>query len=370
MNFVSETAKYERWLGKHLTLWQPDLEVKHQLMARDRFVFMRGTFYRWAQLWPQICPTLNKAPRTLAVGDLHVENFGTWRDADGRLIWGINDFDEAWTLPYAFDLVRLAASALLTETLTADASECCEAILDGYAEGLRTPRPFVLEEDHPALREMATKRLKEPGKFWRKLTSGAEFTGKIPKPVLRGLERTLPERRLHCRYLHRTAGVGSLGRTRIAAIAEWRGGLVAREAKSLAPSACLWVAGRKDGRIRYADILRQATRCPDPFLRPAGGWIFRRLAPSSSRLALSELPEVRDEQRLLRAMGWETANIHTAGNAEIAKDLKKRRGEWLRKAAVAMLEATTEDWREWRAAHPTGPASPGPYSDGPAGGSS
>jgi len=31
----------------------------------------------------------------LAVGDLHVENFGTWRDAEGRLIWGVNDFDES-----------------------------------------------------------------------------------------------------------------------------------------------------------------------------------------------------------------------------------------------------------------------------------
>jgi uncharacterized protein (DUF2252 family) len=26
-----------------------------------------------------------------------VENFGAWRDVEGRLIWGINDFDEAWT---------------------------------------------------------------------------------------------------------------------------------------------------------------------------------------------------------------------------------------------------------------------------------
>ena len=47
----------------------------------------------------------------LGVGDLHVENFGTWRDAEGRLIWGINDFDEACPMPYTIDLVRLAASA-------------------------------------------------------------------------------------------------------------------------------------------------------------------------------------------------------------------------------------------------------------------
>ena len=44
------------------------------------------------------------------VGDLHVENFGTWRDVEGRLVWGVNDFDEAYALPYTNDLVRLVAS--------------------------------------------------------------------------------------------------------------------------------------------------------------------------------------------------------------------------------------------------------------------
>ena len=56
-------------------------------------------------------PNLDHAPQVLGVGDLHVENFGTWRDAESRLVWGINDFDEACCLPYTHDLVRLAASA-------------------------------------------------------------------------------------------------------------------------------------------------------------------------------------------------------------------------------------------------------------------
>jgi uncharacterized protein (DUF2252 family) len=50
------------------------------------------------QAWPEVCPDLAKAPKVLAVGDLHVENFGTWRDVEGRLVWGINDFDEAAAL--------------------------------------------------------------------------------------------------------------------------------------------------------------------------------------------------------------------------------------------------------------------------------
>ena len=56
---------------------------------------------------------LDRVPQILSVGDLHVENFGTWRDSDGRLIWGINDFDEAAVYPYTMDLVRLATSAVL-----------------------------------------------------------------------------------------------------------------------------------------------------------------------------------------------------------------------------------------------------------------
>src|SRR5258708_19481475 len=83
------------------------------MMADAVFPFMRSTFYRWAQLWPMVCPDLAKGPQVLAVGDLHVENFGTWRDVEGRLIWGVNDFDETHPLAYANDLVRLAVSAHL-----------------------------------------------------------------------------------------------------------------------------------------------------------------------------------------------------------------------------------------------------------------
>src|ERR1700690_1581342 len=113
MNVVRATHRFEQWLGRHTGLVKSDLRLKHERMAEAVFPFMRATFYRWMQLWPEVCPDLAKAPKLLAVGDLHVENFGTWRDAEGRLVWGVNDFDEAAELPYTNDLVRLAASAVL-----------------------------------------------------------------------------------------------------------------------------------------------------------------------------------------------------------------------------------------------------------------
>jgi uncharacterized protein (DUF2252 family) len=89
---------------------EADLRLKHRDMAGSLFAFLRATLYRWSQLWKEVCPDLTDAPRLLAVGDLHVENFGTWRDAGGRLVWGVNDFDEVAEMPYAVDLVRLVTA--------------------------------------------------------------------------------------------------------------------------------------------------------------------------------------------------------------------------------------------------------------------
>src|SRR5213592_1731729 len=106
MNFHKATAKYEAWLGRHLNLIDIDVAAKHDAMRQAKFPFLRATYYRWAETFPQVCEKLAQAVHVLGVGDLHVENFGTWRDVEGRLVWGINDFDEASPIPYTQDLVR------------------------------------------------------------------------------------------------------------------------------------------------------------------------------------------------------------------------------------------------------------------------
>jgi hypothetical protein len=284
------------------------------------------------------------------VGDLHVENFGTWRDIEGRLIWGINDFDEAFPMPYTNDLIRLATSALLAQ-VTCDAKEGVGAILAGYSNGLEAGgRPFALAEHHPALREMAVHRLHDPEGFWAKLHALPEFTGQVPKSALKAIARLMPERGIEWKTVHRIAGLGSLGRERYVALADWRGGSVAREAKALAPSACVWAKdGDGGGPILYQKIVDGAVRCLDPFVHLVKRWIVRRLAPDCSRIELSALPRERDELRLLHAMGFETANVHLgSGNARIlAADLKKRPRGWLYSAARAMEKAVLQDFKEW-----------------------
>ena len=359
MNIRKSTETYEAWLGEQIPLLRADLAKKHQAMHDAVFPFLRATFYRWSQLFPEVCTKLMNAPEVLGVGDLHVENFGTWRDIEGRLIWGINDFDEACRLPYTVDLVRLATSAILAgpeggkdQHLAIQPAAACKAILDGYREGLKTGgRPFALAENHPKLREMAVERLKNPEAFWDKMRAWPTHHDKVPSSALKGLHRQLPDEDLELRIVHRVAGLGSLGRRRYVGLGEWRGGNIAREAKELAVSAWRWARSpRAKGPIQYQEILEAAIRCKDPFVRQRGRWIVRRLAPDCSRIELSALPAKHDAERLLYAMGFETANVHLGSckATVLSADLRRRGPAWLLPAARAMADATIKDWQDWR----------------------
>ena len=356
MNIVQATRDYERWLNRHTPLIQSELRTKHLAMSANIFSFLRGTFYRWAQVWPDVCRDLARTPRVLAVGDLHVENFGTWRDIEGRLVWGINDFDEAVPSAYTNDLVRLTTSSILAaeiDQLLIDPRCSAEAILEGYTDGLlKGGKPFLLGEKNKRLLEMALGEMRAPAIFWRQMDAMQRIP-KIPKEIHRAIQPLLQDPKMALVFAHRIAGLGSLGRHRYVALGTWRGGRIAREAKPLVPSAAVWAGQANEGSgILYQRILDKAVRCVDPFVHMEGDWIVRRLSPDCSRIELRSLPIRRDEMRLLYSMGWETANVHlgTAGaQRRIAADLKKRDPAWLLTAARQMAKVVSADWKDWRA---------------------
>jgi hypothetical protein len=349
------TARYEKWLGRFMPLVRADVKEKHRRMRLGPFPFLRATYYRWCQAWRQQAEDAARATHVLAVGDLHLENFGTWRDADGRLIWGINDFDEATVLPWTQDLVRLAVGAYLAvggEIIGLGRRAAGDAILDGYRDGVEARGPaFVLEEEHTWLRPLAMSKLRHPTSFWQKL-GGLPTARAVDPAAAAAIAQAMPAPNLAIRFARRVAGFGSLGRPRIVGIADWRGGMVAREAKALAPSAWLWAAGRdNESVIHYQEIIDRAIRVPDPTVHVVGTWLVRRLAPHCTRIELGDLPDGHDEARLLHAMGFETANVHlgTPGAAHaIRKELKTRKARWLHDAAKTFSAAVTRDWRAWR----------------------
>lgn len=355
MNFSEATQEYESWLDQRIPLITSDLDLKHKAMRESCFGFLRATFYRWAQVFPEVCPNEFDSLHLLAVGDLHVENFGTWRDIEGRLVWGINDFDEACEQPYLIDFVRVLTSVVLAtaeDHMKLAAEDALDSFVTGYREGIESGgAPIVLAESHPALRTMARARLKDPAKFWNGLTKLRSIASAIPGDARRGIKSMLPGKAVESlRYVHRIAGLGSLGRRRFVAIGSWRGGLVAREAKELVPSACVWAGWSKDRRIQYHEVLEKAVRCSDPFVCLYKNWVVRRLAPDCSRIELAALGEQRDELRLLRSMGRETANVHlaTGKRKRLLKDLDRRKPSALLKSVRAMAEKTRADWKEWK----------------------
>ncbi|HWF19421.1 MAG TPA: DUF2252 family protein [Verrucomicrobiae bacterium] len=355
MDIIAATKSYEAWLSKLTPLIRQDIKLKHSQMREDVFCFLRATYYRWAQIFPEACPALANDPQPLAVGDLHVENFGTWRDSDGRLVWGVNDFDECARLPFGHDLVRLAVSAFLAiddGDLGLTKGAAVTAILEGYNGSLKiSGKPFVLVDRSSALRTMARERLNNPERFWAKMVSHPPVRQTVPASALRAIRELLPERNLPLKFLHRIAGLGSLGKQRFTGVGNWRGGPIVREAKALTVSACHWTHGGKgNGPIHYEEILRRAVRCPDPMVRVRGTWLVRRLSPDCFRIRLSNLPQKRDERELLYSMGWETANIHlgTVKPNILLDNLKRKSRTWLLENAVTMHDQTKKDWKAWR----------------------
>lgn len=357
VSIVAATRSYESWVGVQVPVVRSDLAFKHEQMALAPFPFLRSTFYRWVEVWEATCAELAGAPLVLAVGDLHTENFGTWRDAEGRLIWGINDFDEAFPMAYTNDLVRLATSARLSisaGTLVLTPRAACSAILEGYRASLeRGGRPFVLAEEHPVLRHDAQSELRDPVRFW------AAMADLPPARRPAAAAVTLLRRQLRTseapRYVTRRAGLGSLGHPRIVAIAEHSGGWIAREAKEMVASGVAWAkGGAGTAPLHYPTIVRRAVRCADPFLEIRGRWVLRRLAPDCSRIEFTVARLAADQTELLHAMGAETANVHIGSGARriaaVSRDLDRRSPNWLKVASRAMERATTVDYLAWQRA--------------------
>src|SRR6478672_8204651 len=145
-------------------------------MAENAFMFFRATCFRFARLLPLILPELSGVPVVPSVGDAHIENWGTWRDGEGRLVWGVNDFDDAADLPFAYDLVRLATSARLAPGVPGTRRKRVDSILAGYRSGLDYLRPTFADDERPWLHALVTRPATKSGAFRKLLDKLATTT--------------------------------------------------------------------------------------------------------------------------------------------------------------------------------------------------
>jgi uncharacterized protein (DUF2252 family) len=112
---------------------------KYIKMRKNAFVFLRGTCHLFYQDFP-INSSLNSAPSAWICGDLHLENFGTYKGDNRQIYFGINDFDEGVLAPCTWDIARLLTSIFLAvDSLSftqSDADELARIYLTSYANSL------------------------------------------------------------------------------------------------------------------------------------------------------------------------------------------------------------------------------------------
>ena len=123
--------------------------VKFRKMAADPWAFYRGSacvFYADVKDlhddW-----TDERTGRVWIQGDLHAENFGTYMDGEGVLVFDVNDFDEAYLGPFTWDLRRFVASLALMcwQKAMPDKAidELCGRFLRAYVDQVR----YFVEQD-------------------------------------------------------------------------------------------------------------------------------------------------------------------------------------------------------------------------------
>jgi uncharacterized protein (DUF2252 family) len=131
-----------REFGELIAIDPAAFRRKFRKMAASPFAFYRGSaslFY--ADLTGAYADSSFRSDRTSRVwihGDLHAENFGTYMNSSGRLVFNVNDFDEAYVGPFSWDLKRFAASVALIGYAKALSDDVISALVTAFARSYLT----------------------------------------------------------------------------------------------------------------------------------------------------------------------------------------------------------------------------------------
>jgi uncharacterized protein (DUF2252 family) len=124
------------------------LARKYRRMADDAFAFFRGTGHLFHADFPK---GLGKFPAVWLNGDLHLENFGSYRGENRLTYFDIGDFDEGGLGPASRDLLRFLASLYLAMPLLdftpGQAGKLGKTYLAAYRDGLSSGKALWLERD-------------------------------------------------------------------------------------------------------------------------------------------------------------------------------------------------------------------------------
>jgi uncharacterized protein (DUF2252 family) len=126
------------------------LERKYEKMQEDASAFFRGTCHLFYEDWPTHTP-FNAAPLTWICGDLHLENFGTYKGDDRLTYFDINDFDESALAPCTWELARFLTSVWVmadrVDLKKDETLKLCQCFLNAYTLALATGQARTVERE-------------------------------------------------------------------------------------------------------------------------------------------------------------------------------------------------------------------------------
>lgn len=328
------------------------LALKYRAMSKSALAFLRGTCHLFYEDWPGDSD-LNNTPAGWICGDLHLENFGSFK-GDNRLVYfDLNDFDEAALAPAAFDLARLLTSVLLAgESLNLDANplrDLCLHFLNAYIAELTTGKARWIERSTAqgmirdllknlkkrSRRELIARRT-EKTDGGRRLRIDHEHALKADGPAQEKIRRLFsqfakqqetPEFFQVIDVARRIAGVGSLGVERYVILVNGKGGsdghylldLKHQPGTCLRPYLTLPQPEWENEAHRVVELQRRGQAIAPAFLAAVSlegrSYVLRELLPTQDRLRLELWDgKLSRLETVLVAMGRLVAWSHLRGS--------------------------------------------------------
>jgi len=223
------------------------VQVKFKLLSENAFRFFRGTCHLFYEDLYKNIPWRDKT-KCWICGDLHLENFGSYKGDNGVVYFDMNDFDEAILAPATWEITRMATSIYIgAQLLKLDkpvADTLCNTYLDAYFKILATGKSQVVEKETASglLKELLQNVKKRKEHLFieeRTIKTGTSRTlkaveGKISfikakekKLLFNAVKDLCKHDEILKRYkpvdiAHRIAGTGSVGLDRYALLVQGR----------------------------------------------------------------------------------------------------------------------------------------------------
>ena len=339
------------------------LKLKYQAMASDAFAFFRGTCHLFYQDIPADA-AIDKTPPVWVCGDLHLQNFGSFRGDDRLVYFDINDFDESVLAPCSWDTARFITSVLVgAHTLKISDEEAqglCRCFLDSYTAALKTgkARDIHPETATGLVRELLDSVRKRDRKVFLtertdlkdkqrtlKIISGKTFAVTLEeRESVTNLIARWAANQPNPRFFkvldaaRRIAGTGSLGLDRYVLLVEGDGSpnrnylldLKAARSSSLYPHLQLHQPAWTSEAGRIAAIQYRVQESPPALLNPleldTESYMLRELQPTADRVDLAAWNgKIKRLKKVIQTMAEVTAwgQLRSGGRqgSAIADDL-------------------------------------------------